>query len=145
MFVESSHLLTRFFSELVVKRFKSDVEIARYIAAVLADFAHVEKLYKIRNARGKRLEGVGEMLIESNPLLEAHSFDREREVRKQHRRLPTKPSMPPVSRTPLSKLKEFPMCIFGGFFVYPEIVLAGCDQPLMAQNLFDVPDGAAIE
>jgi len=39
-------------------------------------------LYRLQNARGKRLEDVGEMLIESNLMLEAPSFDRERAVRK---------------------------------------------------------------
>ncbi|HET8547996.1 MAG TPA: hypothetical protein VFL57_08330, partial [Bryobacteraceae bacterium] len=34
------------------------------------------------NARGKRLEDVGEMLLESNPLLEGRSFVYERQVRK---------------------------------------------------------------
>lgn len=45
-------------------------------------FAHTNNLYQIRNAYGKRLDDVGEMLVESNPLLEASSFDRERAVRK---------------------------------------------------------------
>jgi hypothetical protein len=38
--------------------------------------------YRIRNWRGKRLEEVGELLVESNPALEAPSFERERVVRK---------------------------------------------------------------
>ena len=49
---------------------------------LLIDFVHVENLYRTRNCRGKRLEEVGEMLVESNPLLDAPSFEREREVRK---------------------------------------------------------------
>jgi hypothetical protein len=48
----------------------------------LTTFADVNNLYRIRDARGKRLEEVGEMLIESNPMLATRSFDREREVRK---------------------------------------------------------------
>jgi hypothetical protein len=48
----------------------------------MTDFVHVDNLYRIRNALGARLEDVGEMLIESNPLLGASSFDRERAVRK---------------------------------------------------------------
>ncbi|HEX8352347.1 MAG TPA: hypothetical protein VF611_05605, partial [Pyrinomonadaceae bacterium] len=39
-------------------------------------------LYRVRDARGRRLEDVGEMLLDSNPLLGASSFDRERAVRK---------------------------------------------------------------
>jgi hypothetical protein len=52
------------------------------VGDLLIDFVHVENLYLIRNCRSKRLEDVGEMLVESNPLLEAKSFEREREVRK---------------------------------------------------------------
>ena len=79
--------LRNFLGELVWRHFFEDVrleepQVANYVAAVLADFARTENLYRIRNAQGKRLEDVGEMLVESNPLLEAASFDREREVRK---------------------------------------------------------------
>jgi hypothetical protein len=59
-----------------------DIEIARYIAALLVDFTHVDSLYRVRNATGKRLEDVGELLLESNPLLGGRSFFYEREVRK---------------------------------------------------------------
>ncbi len=56
--------------------------MSAYIAGLLTDFVSAESLYRIRNSRGKRLEEVGEMLIESNPLLDGSSFLREREVRK---------------------------------------------------------------
>jgi hypothetical protein len=46
-------------------------------------------------------------------------------------------------RTSTSELEVFPMCVLGGLFVYTEIVLAGCDQPLVTQNLFDVSDGVS--
>ena len=79
--------LRNFLGELVWRHFFEDVrleepQLATYVAAVLADFARTENLYRIRNAQGKRLEDVGEMLVESHPLLDAASFDREREVRK---------------------------------------------------------------
>ena len=80
--ISPTHPLRRLFTELVARELGSDVEIASYVANVLVDFTHVDRLYRIRNARGKRLEDVGEMLIASNPLLAAASFDREREVRK---------------------------------------------------------------
>src|SRR5690242_8483344 len=78
----AGHPLRVLFSGLVARRCPDDPQIAAYIAGLLADFVHVDRLYRIRDARGKRLEQVGEMLIESNPLLSARSFDREREVRK---------------------------------------------------------------
>jgi|YNPNPStandDraft_1061719.scaffolds.fasta_scaffold00220_22 hypothetical protein len=87
MQVPADHPLRRLFRELVVRRYYGDAQvrdpdIARYVSNLLVEFAHVRNLYKIRDARGRRLEDVGLMLIESNPLLEARSFDREREVRK---------------------------------------------------------------
>ena len=56
--------------------------MAHYVSGLLADFARIENVYKIRDSLGKRLEDVGEMLVESNPMLKANSFDRERAVRK---------------------------------------------------------------
>ena len=70
------------FADLVAKELPGDREVAAYVGNLLVDFVHIDNLYRVRNCRGKRLEDVGEMLLESNPLLEAHSFDREREVRK---------------------------------------------------------------
>lgn len=80
--ISANHPLRRLFTELVTKELPGDPEVAGYIANLLIDFVHVDQLYRIRNSKGKRLEDVGEMLLESNPLLGAASFDREREVRK---------------------------------------------------------------
>ena len=87
MRIPSSHPLTQLFRHLVQRRFcgdagVNDAEACRYVSEVLIRFTHIENLYKIRNARGRMLEDVGEMLLESNPLLEGRSFDREREVRR---------------------------------------------------------------
>ena len=81
------HPLRKLFSELVQNSLirtaqVDDPALAVYISGLLTDFTHVEHLYRIRDARGKRLEDVGEMLIASNPLLEGRSFIYEREVRK---------------------------------------------------------------
>ncbi|HLL77131.1 MAG TPA: hypothetical protein VK421_17900 [Pyrinomonadaceae bacterium] len=85
--VSRDHPLRHFFTDLVRRRFDADVRLAdprlaAYVSGLLVDFTHVDNLYRVRDARGRRLEDVGEMLLESNPLLEAASFDREREVRK---------------------------------------------------------------
>ncbi len=87
MEIERNHPLRRLFAELVQRHFFEDVRVrdarvAGYVSGLLTDFTHQDNLYKIRNARGKRLDDVGEMLIESNPMLDASSFDRERAVRK---------------------------------------------------------------
>ena len=76
-----------FIEGLVWRRFVGHVHldepsVTQYVSDMLVAFVHVDNLYRIRNAQGRRLEDVGEMLIESNPLLEATSFGREREVRK---------------------------------------------------------------
>jgi len=86
-FIETTQTLRGLFEELVARHFEeslhlSDREIILYVANLLSEFSRVEKLYPLRNAQGKPLEDVGEMLLASNPLLEASSFDREREVRK---------------------------------------------------------------
>ena len=83
----TSQSLRGLFDELLSRNFEenlhcSDREIILYLANLLTDFSRAENLYAIRNAKGKSLEDVGEMLLESNPLFEASSFDREREVRK---------------------------------------------------------------
>jgi hypothetical protein len=80
--ISLDHPLRRLFTGLVAKELPADREVAAYIAGILVDFTHVDSLYRVRNAAGKRLEEVGEMLAESNPLLHAASFEREREVRK---------------------------------------------------------------
>jgi hypothetical protein len=72
---------------MVRRRFDADVRLpdarlAAYVSGLLMDFTHVDNLYRIRDSRGRRLEDIGEMLLESNPLIGASSFDREREVRK---------------------------------------------------------------
>jgi hypothetical protein len=85
--IPREHPLQQLFRELVRRYFFGsiklhDPEIAEYVTGVLTNFAHVDNVYAIRNARGRRIEEVADMLVESNPLLEASSFDREREVRK---------------------------------------------------------------
>ena len=86
-FLVTNQPLRDLFKELVSRNFVeslhlSDHEIIEYVGNLLTEFSRVENLYSIRNAQGKALEDVGEMLLESNPLFEASSFDREREVRK---------------------------------------------------------------
>lgn len=82
-----NHPLRTLFQHLVRGNFRrgaqlDDAEVADYVSDMLTNFAHVENLYRVRNARGKRLDDVADMLVESNPLLDASSFDRERAVRK---------------------------------------------------------------
>ncbi len=86
--VPELHPLRRFFYEVVSSHFDSDLglrdsELQSYIANLLADFCDTQELYKIRDAAGRPLHDVGEMLLESDPVYgDAPSFDRERQVRK---------------------------------------------------------------
>jgi len=80
--ISPNHPLRAAFRDLVANELPGDREVAAYVGNLLIDFVHVDNLYWIRNCRGKRLEEVGEMLVESSPVLEAPSFEREREVRK---------------------------------------------------------------
>ncbi len=83
-----SHPLQQLFLDLVSHHYMTGVGlynpgISEYVAAMLAEFAEVDQLYKVRNAAGRPLDDVGEMLLESNPVYgEAPGFDRERQVRK---------------------------------------------------------------
>lgn len=56
--------------------------VARYLGELLTRFTHVDRLYAVRDAAGRPLDDVGEMLLESDPRRRAASFDREREVRR---------------------------------------------------------------
>jgi hypothetical protein len=73
MGISREHPLRQLFGELVRRHFFRgvqlyDPEVAEYVAGVLTDFTHVDNLYRIRSARGRRIEEVAEMLVESNPL-----------------------------------------------------------------------------
>ena len=85
--ISPNHPLRLLFQELVYRHLYDaadlhDAEVADYVSGVLTEFTRVDRLYPIRNIVGHRLEEVAELLVESNPLLDANSFDREREVRK---------------------------------------------------------------
>jgi hypothetical protein len=86
--VPESHPLNRLFLELVNRNFEEfvglhDGEVSSYVANLLTEFCESAQLHKIRDAAGRPLHDVGEMLLESNPVYgPAPSFDRERQVRK---------------------------------------------------------------
>ncbi len=86
--IPESHPLQQLFMDLVTRHYTTGVGlynpgISEYVAHMLTEFCEVDQLYKIRDAAGRSLADVGEMLIESNPIYgDAPSFDRERQVRK---------------------------------------------------------------
>jgi hypothetical protein len=85
--IPESNPLQRFFKEVVERNYDEvglrSSEVHAYVANLLAEFCETETLYKIKNADGRPLCDVGEMLLESDPVYgPAPSFDRERQVRK---------------------------------------------------------------
>jgi hypothetical protein len=87
MDISRNHPLRRLFTELVERHFFHDVHVrdpraAGYVSNLLIEFTDTDRLYHIRDAQGRRLDDVGEMLLESDPLGPEGSFERERRVRK---------------------------------------------------------------
>ena len=88
MEIPETHPLQQLFVELVGRHYAEEIgirdpQVVSYVAHLLSEFCDAEQLLKIRNAAGKPLNDVGEMLIESDPIYgPAPSFDRERQVRK---------------------------------------------------------------
>ncbi len=86
--IPETHPLRQLFRELVAVHFDTDAgvrdrDVQQYVADVLTEFCDCEQLYHITNADGRRLNDVGEMLLEADPVYgPAPSFDRERQVRK---------------------------------------------------------------
>jgi len=86
--IPDDHPLQKLFLEMVGRHYAEEIgirdqEVVGYVAHLLAEFCDAEQLCKIHDAADRPLTDVGEMLIESNPVYgPAHSFDRERQVRK---------------------------------------------------------------
>jgi hypothetical protein len=83
--IPRGHPLVRLFANLTEENFAEqlgwpDCEVIGYLTDVLTDFVHIDQVYKIRNAQGRRVEEVAEMLAEGDLLHRAESVDREREV-----------------------------------------------------------------
>lgn len=83
--IPAHHPLRELFAALTEKCFSqnfrwSDGSVVRYLGNLLAEFTHVDQLYRILNSKDERLEDVASMLAESDLLLNAGSFEREREV-----------------------------------------------------------------
>lgn len=86
--ISDANPLQKLFLEMVGRHYAQEIgirdpQIVNYVASLLAEFCDVEQLFKVRNATGRGLTDVGEMLAESDPVYgPAPSFDRERQVRK---------------------------------------------------------------
>ena len=71
--VHPTHPLRRLFAGLTEQTFLTELGIGDpplvdYLAEMLARFLHVDSLYRLRNSQGRRLEEVGEMLVQAEGL-----------------------------------------------------------------------------
>ncbi|MGI4788780.1 MAG: hypothetical protein ACRYFS_08005 [Janthinobacterium lividum] len=87
MSLETDPTLRRMFGALIERAFIQTLgvyesHVADYLATVLADFAHMNRVYKLKDLSGKPLEEVAEMLLHADVRLAATSFNQEREVHK---------------------------------------------------------------
>ncbi|OGB94213.1 MAG: hypothetical protein A2Z31_08915 [candidate division NC10 bacterium RBG_16_65_8] len=85
--VSRRHPLFRLLADLTQRNFAGnlgwpDTAVIEYLTEVLVDFVYVDRLYKIRDARGRRVQEVAEMLAEGDLLHRADSVERERAVHK---------------------------------------------------------------
>jgi hypothetical protein len=55
-------------------------DVEAYLARLLEEFVHFDRLFGIRDAAGRRVESVAEMVMEGDIRLNAESFERERAV-----------------------------------------------------------------
>ena len=83
----SPSILSRLFGALVERTFLQTLGVhepgvAEYLANVLTDFAHMGRVYQVRDWQGRPLHEVADMLVQADVRLEAASFNREREVHK---------------------------------------------------------------
>lgn len=81
------HPIHRFFEEevreaLLKTGLAGEDDVQHYLVVLLSDFMHRDSIYAIRDASGRRIESVVGMLAEGDLLLNADSFDRERQVHK---------------------------------------------------------------
>jgi hypothetical protein len=85
--IPAGHPLHRLLAGLTERNFTvhlgwRDPHVIGYVTEVLADFVHVDRLYKVKDACGRRVEEVAEMLAEGDLMHRASSPERERDVHK---------------------------------------------------------------
>lgn len=84
---EGTHPIHAVFREALQASLKdtlgmNDAAIERYLESMLVEFMHFDGIYRLRDATGRRVRSVTEMVAEGDVRLNATSFDREREVHK---------------------------------------------------------------
>jgi hypothetical protein len=86
--ISDSHPLRQLFHEIVADVYAAesgiaDPELTTYVGDLLTEFSAADRLYRIRDAEGRPVRAVREMLVAADPIFgSASSFDEEREVRR---------------------------------------------------------------
>ena len=83
--VPPQHPLRQLFGALTERSFTEhlgwpDLNVAGYVSNLLVDFTHTDQLYKIRTGKDQPVDTVVDLLFESEVVLDAQSFERQREV-----------------------------------------------------------------
>src|SRR2546422_10259681 len=83
--IPEHHPLRKLFGALAERAFTEklgwpDFNVSDYISKLLVEFTRTDHLYRIKSAKGERVEAVVDLLYESEVTLEARSFERERDV-----------------------------------------------------------------
>lgn len=87
MAIPDNHPLRTLFLVLIERAFSDDLRwedryVSKYIADLMTEFAHMDRLYPLRDGSGQSIDTVAEMLAEGDVRMNAASFEREREVHK---------------------------------------------------------------
>src|SRR5438309_11130212 len=83
--IPDHHALRKLFGTLAEKAFTDklgwpDFNVSDYISQLLVEFTHTDNLYRIKSAKGARVEAVVDLLYESEVTHGARSFEQERDV-----------------------------------------------------------------
>ncbi len=82
--VPEGHPLRRLFHAMTETSFEEvgmlDMEVMRYVTGVLVDFVHVDNLYRMRDAQGRRLEYLFELQQESEQGDAAHARETQKHL-----------------------------------------------------------------
>ncbi len=59
---------------------QGDAHVRPYLATLLIEFLHTDRIYSLKSKSGERLQAISDMLQEGDVRLNADSFERERQV-----------------------------------------------------------------
>jgi len=85
---DQEHPLFALFQELIHERLVAEFgrlhesQCEAYLSELLFEFLHTDQIFAIQDRQGNRLQAVSDMIEESDVLLNADSFERERQVHK---------------------------------------------------------------